>query len=1109
MDMKKLVQRVIKYFNRTSVYSQLRSSMKFLLPHKKNIVFKLNIGGGSFTDGQLIVIGLPEYMIDKEDREIFSALKAITGHESEHVNSSDFEYTRIYLKEASDYLYQAYGINRNLGVKISDYIENAIEDGRIEKRLVNRMKGYLKHIKYFRGMWWKYQPVSGEDEYNDFVFAICTVATTGLYPKDWDEFYKGSRAEQNIEKIKPLIIKAINASTEKGCCNYCMDILREVGEYIAELIQDQNMLTNLMQMVVERDYNTSEAGQSTAPSGSTVSVHFKPEKKDDDKDQDQDQNQQQGQGGQSSKEQDDQDQQQSGQGGSQNKSSNKEEEENNEQSTDNSSSPSSKEGNEKDENGQGSGASKNEDKDEKSTSNNEDNDQSQGGSSGNENEEENKKSSGAGSDGEENQDEKSNDENGQGKGSDEQEKEDESKSSGTGSDKNEKDEENSNGAGSNGEENQEKDDQENSNSNSGKGDNEEKSEKEEQNGEGGANSEDKDKSKEEEKNSNGDGKSNENDETNEKDQDGSNLNSDDKNKENEEDQNGEGGAGSEDKDKSKEENNSNGDGKSDENDETNEKDQDGLNSKSGSDDENNNEKDENDQNGEGGAGSEDKDKSDEEENDPNGDGKSNENDETNEKDQDGLNSKSNSDDENNKSDEETNKGNSDDETKNPNEENDEDGKNGQDDKDDNIKIEHVPDEKDNSQNEDEKNVSKSEENKSSDEKQTGSNENQDNDEEGNSQDKSNENANSQNQNSQDSSDKSERNIDQYGEHEDNFSNYTTDADIVEQELDKVREEALTESQRALDNAKKEDDKEAKKKQKEEDESKASTISTDELDEIAKKYKNDETPLFQSVRFDKENIKVLPTEIEKEAKKLQKEIKEILINKKPFNSKHQRRGVLDTNALWQFGVKDYNMFQKKGVPNKSTYVFYIIKDGSGSMSEKVDDYATKWFYACKASAIIEEAIKPFVPFKVATYTAGYRDNLHYVVKDFNENNKANKCWNFYHYYKPNNGNKDGHSIRVATKELQKRAETNKVLIVLSDGLPSAYRSDEFGQADVRDAVREARKNGVTVISIAFGSEAHRKSEIETYKAMYQNGLIACDPSMITNELIKVFKKEFSK
>lgn len=955
--MKKAYEKIVKYFNRKSIYNLLKAGMKFLLPKKRNTIFKLNIGGGSFTDGKEIVIGLPEYMLGRPEKEIYSALKAITGHESEHINSSNFEVLQAYLEEASEYLFKNYKINKELGEKVAHYIANSIEDGRIEKRLVNRVRGYFKHIKYFRGMWWKNQPIDGDDEYNEFTFAICTVATTGLYPNGWDEFYKGSRAEQNVEKVKPLIIKGINASTAQSCCNYCMDILRELDDYIAELLKDQNSLMNLMKMSIPQDYNTSEEDQNSTPSGTIVTVHFKPEKSDKQQDQDQN-NQQQDQGGQGSDEQEGQEQQDS-QGGSQSKSSNKENE-NSEQSSGGSSSSEQKSKNEEDK----------EDKEDKCSS-----------SSNNETAKDDKSTS--------------KDEAGQGSGSDE-----------------------------------EKDSNEEDKKSSGKGSNDQ-----------------------------------DQDEITEENQDGNpGSNSDSKKSEDKEDKNGQ-GSDSEQLDKEEEE-------EEDEDEEQN----------SGSDKGEDDKKKEDDKKSSG-AGSDDKEEPEEEKNNSNGNDGSNETDEKN-------------------------KGNSDNQTENPSKENDENGEDSQDgkksDEDDENQMEYVPDKENGSKDKDKEDGSKSEDNK------TGSDEDKNNGNKGNSNENSNQNANSQDQNNnQDSSSKNQQDDDQYGDREDNFSKYTTDADIVEQQLDQIRDEALEEAQRALDSAKREDDMEAKKKQQEDQERKVSNISASELDELAKKYKNDETPIFHSVRFDSEDIRLLPTEIEREAKKLEKEIKEILINKKTFNSKHQRRGILDTNSLWQFSVQDYNMFQKKSNPKKSNYVFYIIEDGSYSMTERVDSYSTKWFYCCKASAIIEEAIKKYIPFKVATYTAGYRDNLHYVVKDFNENSKANKCWNFYHYYKPNNGNKDGHSIRVATKELLNRIETNKVLIILSDGLPSAYKSDNFGQADVRDAVREARKNGVTVISIAFGSEAHRKSEIDTYKSMYQSGIISCDPSMVTSELIKVFKKEFVK
>ena len=62
------------------------------------------------------------------------------------------------------------------------------------------------------------------------------------------------------------------------------------------------------------------------------------------------------------------------------------------------------------------------------------------------------------------------------------------------------------------------------------------------------------------------------------------------------------------------------------------------------------------------------------------------------------------------------------------------------------------------------------------------------------------------------------------------------------------------------------------------------------------------------------------------------------------------------------------------------------------------------------------------------------------------------------------NKDGYSIRVATSELLKQVAKKKILIILSDGLPSAYAGD--GTNDVSTAVDEARRQGIEVVSIYF-------------------------------------------
>lgn len=734
-EQQKLINSINKFFRRESIYRQLQVSTKFLLPHKKYLRLELNIGGGSYYDGTKIVIGLPEYMLTKSRKEIFSALKALHGHECEHGASSDLIVLEKYLNEVSEYLCEKYNFHSSIAQKVGHYVQNSVEDGRIEKRLVNRLKGFLKHIKYFRGMWWKAQPVKGESEISDFLFAICTVATTGLYPLDWEKYYKNSRAEEIIEKIRPLIIKSINDSSHQICCNHCKEIIEVIGDYIAELLQDQNMMAHLMEMAIDNDYSTSESEQSEQPcGGNSTSTHFRSEKTN-----------------------------------------------------------------------------------EKQKKNNQKQDKYQ-------------------------------QQNNQGQGSE---------------------------------------------------------------GKGGQDS----------------------------DEDAGNKNDEDS------------------KEKGTEEEQDNTNTSQDKNESFDEEDKNNSNGNNGNNEENSEEEDERD-------------------NQPNNNKKSNNNNQKN---------------------------------------------------------------------------------------------SQDNDE----------------------------------------TNVGYDSDFVDQELDKIRQDALEEAERALSNADKEDDQEAKRQAKEAKEDKANTITPEELDKIAKEYKDDYFPHFRIIKFNSGQSVELSTEIKKEAKKFKKEIEDIFKSKKVFNSRHKKRGVLDTTILWQIGVKDYNVFYKKGNPKESDYAIYVLIDGSGSMRERVDRSTSKWFYASKAGAIIEEGIKEFIPFKIATFSSGYEENVHYIVSNFQEKGKENKAWSFYHHYSPNNGNKDGHSIRVATTELMKRPEKNKLLIILSDGLPSAYDSDQRGQADVRKSVREARKNGVNVVSICFGSEVHREYTMDTYKAMYQTSIISCNPQNISSELIRVLKKEITK
>ena len=93
---------------------------------------------------------------------------------------------------------------------------------------------------------------------------------------------------------------------------------------------------------------------------------------------------------------------------------------------------------------------------------------------------------------------------------------------------------------------------------------------------------------------------------------------------------------------------------------------------------------------------------------------------------------------------------------------------------------------------------------------------------------------------------------------------------------------------------------------------------------------------------------------------------------------------------------------------------------------------------------------------------------------------------------------------------KRKETNKFLIVLSDGAPSDYNSHEEAVADVKSAVAFARQNKIDVTSIFFGTQRERDAEIDLYNEMYGAGhIISCEPSAIVNHMVQIVKKNILK
>lgn len=821
------VDRVKKFFNREKILSQLNAMVSFLIPDRSNVKLILNVGGGSFTDGKSITVGLPHIFIKSSYEEIFTVLQALTGHEAQHINSSDFEAYKVYQEDVADLFVAKYKhmnerlLRRYMG-KISVAFGNGVEDGRIEKILGAKFPGYIKYLKFMNGSMWSSQEIKGNSELEDFLYCIVSYSVTGLDPKGFNNVWKGTELEENYNKIKPMIMRGINATTCRLCLSYCKDMIAMVEPYLVKLLEqrtqeDEEFLNNLPD---QPEFTTSsEVDYNTDPSTST---HFKPEKKQ------QEQKEEQKDKKENGKEKEEQKKQ---------KSSSKEKDEGKEG------------GEEKDSSSKDSKASE------------ENKGASKEGSADEDDSKEDQEGSGDSSKDEHSEEE---DANGSSGGSDEEAENEESES-----------DENAQGSG-NGEDE----------------DSDEEADKESENGSKGSSGDEED----------------ENDTDDEQDGDDA-------------------------------------DGEGDEESDTESDDQSDSENKSDSKDD------------------------------------------------------------------------ADKKTESDSKSNDEQEPGDGDDYDDNLNAEdQIPDE----------DLVKS---------------------------------------------------------------------VMEEIVDEIQEDAKDKvSEEPMNNAKKAENKS------EED----SKLNEKELSEIKDLYKNDVAKNFSEERgFPLSHP--LPGGIKTDANRFRKEMERIFKNKEPYNHRGQKRGVLDSSNLWKMGVKETNVFVKRGVPVLNDYVAYLLWDGSGSMGSDRKEY-----YSGYAVSVAEEGLKGLVPFKITQFTVSGRGVVHHVVKDFKENSSMNYAHNFSYHRRAGGGNKDGYSIRVATAELMKRPEKDRILFIFSDGLPSDYSGGEqAGMMDVKMAVKEARSKGIFVVSLIFGTEDFRDFNIDKYKFMYEKNIISCSPSEINSQLTKMLKKVLTR
>ena len=275
----------------------------------------------------------------------------------------------------------------------------------------------------------------------------------------------------------------------------------------------------------------------------------------------------------------------------------------------------------------------------------------------------------------------------------------------------------------------------------------------------------------------------------------------------------------------------------------------------------------------------------------------------------------------------------------------------------------------------------------------------------------------------------------------------------------------------------------------------------DVSDINKNYYKNSRIHFTEYKREYDVSDIIPADIQAKINTFKRKIQAFFNNQEKLSVKNKKSGLIDNNGIYKLAMKQIDVFYKKGIKYQFDGCCYILCDNSGSMGYGEHSKRSE---ACRAMAMVEKAFDDKMPLKLVAFDASSNNIVHHeIIKNWNERFTKSTAYNFLKKGRSGECNKDGYSIRVATKELRSRPEKKKILFVLSDGTPSAYSYN--GTEDVSNAVDEARKLGIEVVSIFFPDSYNSAREQAEFKKMYKFNTITTTPEGITNELVRVLKR----
>ena len=235
-------------------------------------------------------------------------------------------------------------------------------------------------------------------------------------------------------------------------------------------------------------------------------------------------------------------------------------------------------------------------------------------------------------------------------------------------------------------------------------------------------------------------------------------------------------------------------------------------------------------------------------------------------------------------------------------------------------------------------------------------------------------------------------------------------------------------------------------------------------------------------------------VKRRANVVAQKVRNILASKTTKARRGKTEGDVDVDRLARFVVGKDDVFKTPGKPFKLDACCFILKDDSGSMS------GIKEKFAIQALSEIEEVFKPIMPLKITTFSTVRGGDQFKVIKDWDAKSPKNYSASYRMAgFDPSGGNNDPFAIANATYQLLKRKEKNKILIVVSDGLPDSIDN-------VKKAVKWARGKGIFLVSVFIGANQRDLDENkQNYEYMYEKYCISTLPENMGSILVQFLKR----